>query len=211
MSGKKKKRSKSPPKKRKQDAPVGEEADSSIVPLADGSYSRAPRNPVLRYGMTVLLVMLGFYGLYWSESLVEQRWFRPILEIQTEVTRWLLLILQQEVERSGNVLISAANQLKPFTLAVGLGCEAFDVTILAMVGILCFPVSWKLRIVGACCAGVIVQAINVVRLTSLFLIGIYKPEYFDFLHYNLWQVLLVLCVIGVWWLWLMIIRIKSTT
>lgn len=202
MAGNKKKRNKSQQRRQREQGHTAPK--KAFENSADETESTVATHyhPILRYGLTVLLVMLGFYGLYWSESLVERRWFRPILEAQTEMTRWLLLVLQQEVERNGNVLVSATDKLRPFTLAVGLGCEAFDVTILAMVGILCFPSVWRVRLIGALFVGSLIQGINVLRLTSLFLVGLYGPEYFDFVHYNLWQVVLVLCVIGAWWLWL---------
>jgi len=107
------------------------------------------------------------------------------------------------VERTGNVLASRVEGGKPFTLAVGLGCEAFDVTILTAAGILCFPARWKHRIVGAFVGGLLIQAVNMVRISSLYLVGLHWPGYFDFVHYNLWQVLLVLCVLCVWGFWIL--------
>lgn len=162
---------------------------------------RADRR-ILSYGLTVLAVMACFYGLYWSESLVEQRWFYPILKVQAEGTRWLLMLVGNEVSREGNLLIHAAEGARSFQLVVGLGCEAFDVTVLAMVGILCFPAPWRRRLTGALLAGAVVQSINLVRLASLYLVGLHAPRHFDFVHHNLWQALLILCVIGVWWGWL---------
>lgn len=161
----------------------------------DGKYS------ILRYGLTILLVMTGFYGLYWSESLVEQRWFRPFTYGQAEIAKILLGMAGEDVNRIGNVLVRQIEGGKPYTLAVGLGCEAFDVTILTIVGILCFPAKRKHRLVGAILGGLLIQAVNLLRISSLYLVGLHMPQHFDFIHHNLWQVLLVLCVVCVWGVW----------
>jgi len=50
---------------KKQARSSGKEKTSADVAESDHRSKNGPKHPVLRYGLTVLLVMCGFYGLYW--------------------------------------------------------------------------------------------------------------------------------------------------
>jgi exosortase/archaeosortase family protein len=47
----------------------------------------------------------------------------------------------------------------------------------------------------------IIQALNLVRFVTLFYIGQYSRTWFDFAHGYLWECLLVLDTLVVFWLW----------
>jgi exosortase/archaeosortase family protein len=49
---------------------------------------------------------------------------------------------------------------------------------------------------------VAVQALNVVRVISLFYLGQWSVAAFEWAHYYLWQALIMLDVLVVWLLWI---------
>jgi exosortase H (IPTLxxWG-CTERM-specific) len=81
------------------------------------------------------------------------------------------------------------------------GCNAINVTILLWSAILAFPAPWKTKALGMAAGSIIVQALNIVRFVSLFYLGQYSMAWFDFAHAYLWESLLVLDTMVLFWLW----------
>ena len=81
------------------------------------------------------------------------------------------------------------------------GCNAVNVTILLWSAVLAFPASWKMKALGIAAGSLIIQVVNIVRFISLFYLGQYSMTWFDFAHAYLWESLLVLDTMVVFWLW----------
>ena len=81
------------------------------------------------------------------------------------------------------------------------GCNAINVTILLWSAILAFPAPWKMKALGLAAGSAIVQALNIVRFITLFYLGQYSATWFEFAHAYLWESLLVLDTMVVFWLW----------
>ena len=88
-----------------------------------------------------------------------------------------------------------------FAVEMRDGCNAVNVTILLWSAVLAFPASWKSKAVGLVAGTAIIQALNIVRFISLFYVGQYSMAWFDFAHVYLWESLLVLDTMVVFWLW----------
>ncbi len=103
----------------------------------------------------------------------------------------------------GHATRDAAIMRAPGGFAVEMrdGCNAVNVTILLWSAILAFPASWKMKLVGLAAGSLIVQTLNIVRFISLFYLGQYSMAWFDFAHAYLWESLLVLDTLVVFWLW----------
>ncbi len=81
------------------------------------------------------------------------------------------------------------------------GCNGVTVTILLCAAVLAFPASWKMRGLGLLAGGLTIQVLNVVRFISLFYLGQYSTSWFEFAHGYLWETLLMLDTMVVFWLW----------
>lgn len=88
-----------------------------------------------------------------------------------------------------------------FAIEMRDGCNAVNVTILLWSAILAFPAPWTTRILGLLAGSLILQLLNLVRFVSLFYLGQYNMAWFDFAHSYLWESLLVLDTMVVFWLW----------
>jgi exosortase H (IPTLxxWG-CTERM-specific) len=81
------------------------------------------------------------------------------------------------------------------------GCNAINVTILLWSAVLAFPAPWKMKALGLAAGSAIIQAVNLVRFISLFYVGQYSMSWFEFAHAYLWESLLVLDTMVVFWAW----------
>ena len=64
--------------------------------------------------------------------------------------------------------------------------------------LLAFPAGWKNKIIGLFAGIFLLFILNLIRIITLFLAGIYYPKAFDLLHVEVWQVLFILAAVGLW-------------
>ena len=88
-----------------------------------------------------------------------------------------------------------------FAVEMRDGCNGINVTILLWSAILAFPARWRMKSIGLVAGSLIIQVLNIVRFISLFYLGQYSLTWFDFAHTYLWESMLVLDTMVVFWLW----------
>lgn len=109
-------------------------------------------------------------------------------------TRWLLAGSGIEVERAGTILSHPGG----FAYNVGYRCTGLVVVAFLAVGLLALPLGWRARARGLMAGVPLVLAANLARLVSLFYVGVYRREAFDFAHLVLWEAAMVLVILAVW-------------
>ena len=128
----------------------------------------------------------------------------PVQSVDVEFSRVLVKVSHRLVLAcGGHATRDAAILRAPGGFAVEMrdGCNAVNVTILLWSAVLAFPARWKMKALGLLGGSVIVQVLNIVRFISLFYLGQYSLTWFDFAHAYLWESLLVLDTMVVFWLW----------
>lgn len=81
--------------------------------------------------------------------------------------------------------------------------------ILLTAAIAAFPAPWRYRLIGLAVGLVSVQALNLVRIVSLFYLGIWHKPLFDWAHLYIWQALIMLDTLLVWMMWIRYIPGKA--
>jgi exosortase H (IPTLxxWG-CTERM-specific) len=106
---------------------------------------------------------------------------------------------------SGAVLTSPANG---FSVQVENGCNAINVTILLWAAILVYPAPWREKLKGLAAGTLALHTINIVRIITLFYLGQYNRAWFDFAHLYLWESLIVIDTLAIFWGWAILVRRK---
>ena len=88
-----------------------------------------------------------------------------------------------------------------FAIEMKDGCNAVNVTFLLWSAVLAFPAGRKSKFWGMVVGTLIIQTLNIGRFISLFYIGQYSTPWFEFAHGYLWESLLILDTMVVFWLW----------
>ena len=86
-------------------------------------------------------------------------------------------------------------------MSIEAGCNGVEATIVLVAAILAFPAPWKRKLLGLSIGIAAVQGLNIIRVISLFYLGQWSLDAFDFAHQYLWQALIMLDVLIVWLLW----------
>lgn len=88
-----------------------------------------------------------------------------------------------------------------FAVDIENGCNGVETALLFGSAVLAFPVGWKRRLIGLALGLAAIQVVNLVRVVSLFWIGVHRPAFFSSSHTVLWQSVVVLCGVLLFLLW----------
>lgn len=81
------------------------------------------------------------------------------------------------------------------------GCDAIEPTAAFAAAVLASPVSLWTKLPGILVGTLILLFVNLVRLVSLFLIGVHWPRALDVMHEDLWQAAFIVLAIVLWAIW----------
>ena len=152
---------------------------------------------MVRFFVVFLLLQGVLFGLEltpWA-----QEWFVvPWTNTLASISAALVKLFDPSVIAQGKVLQSARNG---FAVSIEAGCNGVEATIVLLAAILAFPASWKRKLLGLAIGVIAVQGLNIVRVISLFYLGQWNFDVFEWAHLYVWQALIMLDVMIVWLLW----------
>jgi exosortase H (IPTLxxWG-CTERM-specific) len=85
------------------------------------------------------------------------------------------------------------------------GCNGLYVTLLLCSALAAFPASWAQRAKGLLIGIAAIQSLNLVRFISLYYLCLYNQAWFDFAHEYLWESLIMLDALAVFWMWVQLV------
>ena len=123
----------------------------------------------------------------------------PWTEGLARLSAGLVTIFDPNVAAAGRILQSTRNG---FAVSIEAGCNGVEAALILICAMVAFPAPWKHRLVGIAIGLAAVQALNVVRVVSLFYLGQWNERAFEWAHLYLWQALVMLDVLIVWLIWI---------
>jgi exosortase H (IPTLxxWG-CTERM-specific) len=88
-----------------------------------------------------------------------------------------------------------------FAVTIYNGCNGLITSLIFIAGVLAFPARPAAKLIGVAGGLLAIQIINMVRIVSLFYIGIYLPGLFNDAHVFVWQSLVILGGVALWLVW----------
>ena len=122
----------------------------------------------------------------------------PWTNLLATISAGLVAFFDPNVLVTGKIVESTTNG---FAVSIEAGCNGVEATIVLVAAMLAFPAPWKNKIIGLVIGIIAVQGLNVVRIISLFYLGQWNYEVFEWAHLYVWQALIMLDVLIVWLLW----------
>ena len=152
---------------------------------------------MIRFFIGFLVLQAGLFGLEltpWG-----QQWFVvPWTDTLATISAAIVKVFDPQVVSHGKVLQSTSNG---FAVSIEAGCNGVEATIVLVAAILSFPAPWQRKLIGLGVGIVAVQGLNIVRVISLFYLGQWSFNVFEWAHLYVWQALIMLDVLIVWLLW----------
>ncbi len=144
--------------------------------------------------IVLLAVLFGLELMPWTQTFAVVPWTNALAGIST----WIVTLFDADVVASGKVIRSASNG---FAVSIEAGCNGVEATLVLLAAILAYPAPWRYKMLGFVIGVVAVQALNVVRVISLFYLGQWSFQVFEWAHLYVWQALIMLDVLVVWLVW----------
>jgi exosortase H (IPTLxxWG-CTERM-specific) len=88
-----------------------------------------------------------------------------------------------------------------FSVAIFNGCNGLEAILIFGSGVLAFPATWRRKLLGLAMGFVAIQVANVVRVVSLFYVGVYYRAWFSTWHIFVWQSLIIILSVVLWLVW----------
>lgn len=121
---------------------------------------------------------------------------RPYTEGIARVAGGILDLFGEQTSVHGTLL-----QSPRYRVNIYHGCNGLLATSIYAAAVLAFPATWRQRGIGLGIGMLAIQAINMLRIVSLYYIGIYFPQLFAVAHGYVWQSIVILLSMVVWIFW----------
>ncbi len=159
------------------------------------------RRPVLRF-ITLVSVLMGLFYLLLYLPGADKGWKAAVMPAYlsgyAKVTAVVLQVLGHDATVNQTSVVTPE-----YSVRIAQECSALEPTALFLAGVIALQVRRGTRWKGIL-AGILLLAItNIVRIVTLFYVGLHKPQYFDVVHIDVWQALFVVLAIGYWAVWAM--------
>jgi exosortase H (IPTLxxWG-CTERM-specific) len=116
-----------------------------------------------------------------------------------DISVWLIQVFDDNVIATANVIRDGTSG---FGVRIERGCNGVEALIILFAAIFAFPAPLKNKLVGFAIGFFAIQALNLVRIISLFYLGQWNQVAFEWFHLYLWQALIILDALVVWLVWL---------
>jgi exosortase H (IPTLxxWG-CTERM-specific) len=152
---------------------------------------------VLRFFVLFLMLQATLFGLEltpWAQQWFVDPWTVALAHVSTN----LVTLFDPDVVAAGRIIRSTANG---FAVSIEAGCNGVEATIVLLAAMLAYPAPWKNKLMGLIIGTLAVQGLNIVRVISLFYLGQWNRNWFEWAHLYVWQALIMLDVLIVWLVW----------
>lgn len=129
---------------------------------------------------------------------VQQALVVPWTALLADISAAIIRAYQPDVISYGKVIQDA---LTGNGVSIEAGCNGVEACVILIAGVLAYPASWRLRLAGIALGIIAIQAVNVLRVITLFHLSGWDRAFMQFAHLYLWPALIMLDVLVVWLLW----------
>ena len=153
------------------------------------------KRPVFRFVVSFGLLM-GLFYLAGATSFANDTVFPKYLRLNARLSGAILRVFEDSVTVSGESLSSPR-----YSLTIARGCDAIEPSALFLAGVLAFPAPLLSKLPGMLIGTLCLMVLNLVRIVTLFYVGVFWPRAFHTVHVDVWQALFIFLAILFWTLW----------
>lgn len=122
--------------------------------------------------------------------------FKGYLEWIAWASAGILRLCGQQATALGDVISSPG-----FSVRIVRNCDALEPTAAFVAAVIASPVRFARKIPGLAIGVPSLLAINLLRVVSLFYIGVHHKEIFERVHYEIWQAVFIVLAVVFWAIW----------
>jgi len=153
------------------------------------------QKPEARF-LILFLTILGASFTVVALRQVNDAFVTPYTAVIARMSGFVLNIFGEKAAVTGCVVSSPR-----FAVTIYNGCNGLITSLIFISGVLAFPAKFSAKVIGVVGGLLTIQLINLVRIVSLFYIGVFLPQHFDDAHIFVWQSLVIIAGISLWIVW----------
>ena len=150
---------------------------------------------MLRFVLKFCILLALFYGLSATA------WFDRMLYSYLEANAWLSNTILNSFGQRTHVS-EVTIESPQFAIVLRRGCDAVEATWLFCAAVVSFRAPFMRKLPGLLAGIVLLQALNLVRIVTLYWIGFHVPDFFDSAHTELWPAAFVVVAIVLFRYWI---------
>jgi exosortase/archaeosortase family protein len=81
------------------------------------------------------------------------------------------------------------------------GCNGLISSLVFAAAVMAYPTTWRSKALGIVFGLVAIQLLNLVRIISLYFIGVFLPDHFNEAHIVIWQSVVIIAAVAIWIVW----------
>lgn len=153
------------------------------------------RNPIFRFVLLLAILMIAA-KIVLSTSFVDGTLAPKYLRAWAHVSAATMNLWGENASVYDSSIRSSR-----FSVNIKEGCDAVQPTVLFIMAVLASPVAFRPKLPGLAIGIFFLMAMNLVRVISLFYIGVYWNSAFETMHHDVWQAVFIILSILAWWFW----------
>ena len=162
---------------------------------------------MLRFLLMFLLLQIALFGTEMLQ-VVQTHVVLPWTSLLADSSGWLLSLFDSNVDTIGKIVRSTDNG---FAISIEPGCNGVEAMIVLLAAIAAFPAPFIYKLKGLAWGFLAIQAMNLLRIISLFYLGQWSETLFDWAHLYIWQALIMLDALIVFLVWIRYLPKKANT
>lgn len=119
---------------------------------------------------------------------------------------WLIQWFDAAVAFSGNIIYRLGSGDTGGGVSIESGCNGIEAIIILISAMLAFPGPWLAKLAGIIIGAALVQALNLVRIISLFYLIEWDKGLFEWFHLYLWPTLIIIDALVVFFIWMRLLE-----
>lgn len=151
-------------------------------------------------GTFLVLIVLFFFILTWDPILQYVDLGASLAQLSAWMSFGVLQVIGAiggfPVHKMGTIMGSGS-----FEVDVAPACSGAVPTSIYLAAVFAYPTSWRARGIGTAIGIAVIQLVNVVRVSALFLVGLFFHEIFHDTHVYVAQALVVCVAVALWLYW----------
>ena len=155
----------------------------------------AGKGPILWFGLKFGVLMVFLYAILLMPFF--DRLLYVYLGANARLASAILNWLGQANQVSAITIRSAR-----FAITVRRGCDAVEPAWFFCAAVLSFPASFARKIPGMLAGVTLILALNLLRIVSLYFIGLQFPRFFSMAHLEIWPAIFIVMAILLWAGWI---------
>ena len=153
-------------------------------------------HPITRFCL-LFLGLLAVFTLLLGFKVINHYLYDSASALVASQVAWILKSMALKVHASG-VIISSES----FSVRIVPDCNAIFEIFLFLSAVIAFPALIKEKLVGGILGTIFIYTLNLLRVTILFLVGVYNTKYFEEIHIYVTQGIFIVMVAIFWLAWI---------